>query len=69
MYKHNTETTSVTQKTKDVKYPRQLYKQYCIDREEKTFSFSHRSVYNKEEVKVVIKPPKKNDDAGLMLAC
>jgi hypothetical protein len=42
-----------------MKYPRQLYKQYCVDREEKTFSLSHRSVYNKEELKVVIKPPKK----------
>jgi len=57
-YKHNSETTCITQKTKDVKYSRQLYKQYCIDREEKTFSLSHRSVYMKEEVKVVIKPLK-----------
>jgi len=51
-----------------MKYPRQLYKQYCIDREEKTFSLSHRSVYNKEEVKVVTKPLK-NNGARLILAC
>jgi hypothetical protein len=51
-----------------MKYPRQLYKQYCIDREEKTFSLSHRSVYNKEEVKVVTKSLK-NNGARLILAC
>jgi hypothetical protein len=65
---HNTETTCITRKTKDMKYLRQLCKQYCIDRKEMTFSLSHRSVYNIEEVEDVIKPLKHNG-ARLMLAC